>query len=410
MPAIVLVVGLALTASAAWFADQYLARAELAQAAQRTESATSAVRLALDRIATAVRAVRAMYAADIVTSDQFVRFARTLTRTQTIRSLGFYRRVESGSRAAYEQRFRTQPAATLGIWQYGPSRKPIRAAERPVYYVVESGFVADGSEPTYGLDIAADPALAKSIEDALERFELIATDVVTFPVSGERGILLDDPVLDRNGAAVGVATASLTLEQLSRTASLVSGVSGISISVGDPVPPSQLKKEDELASPDPDSRAFNLGGRSWTVTVASVATEPSFRHWVLALIVGLGLSTTVAALAFIVSMYKTAEVTSARIRLSAMLDGLGPLAWLLAPDGTILNANRAAAAAFDRPESDMVGQPFWAVLDGEGSEADRGASAPRSATRRRARTCVSISPSAARRSGASSTCGYAPRR
>ncbi len=375
LPVAALLVGLALTASATWFAEQYLARAEVAQSARRTEAATSAVRLALDRVATAVRAVRAMYAADVVTSDQFVRFARTLTRSQTIRSLGFYRRVGDDERAAYEKRFRTEPAAMLGIWQYGASGKPERAGTHDVYFVVESGFLSDGSEPGYGLDVAADPARAHDIDKALERFELVASDVFKFRSTGEEGLLLYDPVLDRNGAVVGVATATLTLDQLVAVAELVSGVDGIKIKVGDPVSTNDLQKENELASPDPDSRAFNLGDHSWTVGVvdAGSAAEPSVRRWVLVLIVGLGLAATFAVIASIVSTYKTAEVTFARARLRAMLDGLGPLAWLLSPDGMILNGNRAAAVALDRPESDMVGRPFSELLAeaGEASDSER---------------------------------------
>ena len=369
LPAIVLLVGLALTASSAWFADLYLARAEVAQSARRTESATSAVRLALDRAATAVRAVRAMYAADIVTSDQFIRFAQTLTRTQPNRSLGFYRRVEDGSRASYERRFRTEPAATLGIWERDAAGEPVRAGVRPVYFVVESGFLADGAEPPYGLDAAAPPERAADIKEALQRFELVASRQIRFS-SGELGVLLYDPVLDRNGAVVGVATASLAFDQLVDTASRVSGVSGISISVAEPLPSSELQKEDELTTGPGNRRAFNLAGHSWTIAVAEALPGTNVRGWVLALIVGLGLTSTVAILAFIVSIQKTAEVTLTRTRLRAMLDGLGPLAWLLRPDGTILNANRAAAAAFGRPESDMVGRPFWEFLVDERGETD----------------------------------------
>ncbi|MGH6925392.1 MAG: HWE histidine kinase domain-containing protein [Propylenella sp.] len=366
MPAIVLLAGLALTASAAWFADLYLSRAEVAQSARRIESASSAVRLALDRVATAVRAVRAMYAADVVTSDQFVRFARTLTRTQPIRSLGFYRRVEGDTRASYERRFSAEPAATLGIWERDAAGEPVRARDRPVYFIVESGFFADGTEPSFGLDVAASPERAADIKEALQRFELVASDVIPFPSGHGTGVLLYDPVLDRNGTVVGVATASLTFRELALTASRVSGVSGISISVGAPASTSELEKEDKLAA-DERSRAFNLGGHSWKVAVAEDLTETSIRGWVLALIVGLGLATTIAILAFLLSAQKTKEVTLARTRLRAMLDGLGPLAWLLTPDGTIVNSNRAVTAAFGRPESDIVGRPFWEFLaDGRG--------------------------------------------
>ena len=365
LPAMVLLVGLALTASAAWFADLYLARAERAQSAQQTESAASAVRLALDRVATAVRAVRAMYAADAVTGDQFARFARTLTRSQTITALGFYRRVDDQSRARYESRFHEEPAASLGIWELDASGNPKSAAHRPFYYVVEAGYRSDETAPAYGLDAASLPGRSESINKALRRFDLVATDVAKFPISQQSGVLLFDPVLDRSGSIVGVATASLTLDQLVQTAQRVSGVSSISISVGDPVTSDNLQGDRGVAPADGGGRVFNLGERSWTVVHGQTVLRSGFRRWVLALIVGLGLTSTVAILALIVSRYKTAEITLARSRLRAMLDGLGPLAWLLSPDGTVLNANRAATSAFGHPESEMVGRPFWEILADE---------------------------------------------
>ena len=408
LPAMVLIVGLALTASAAWFADLYLARAERAQAAQATESAASAVRLALDRVATAVRAVRAMYAADFVTTEQFTRFARTLTRSQTITSLGFYRRVSDDARAAYETRFHEEPAASLGIWDLDASGNPVRAPHHDFYYVVEAGYLSDESTPAYGLDAASLPGRGENIEKALESFELVSSNEVTFPLTDKRGVLMYDPVVDRSGNIVGVATASLTLDQLIQTAQRVSGVSNIAISIGDPVAADKLDK-DQLASSDGVSRVFNLGGRSWTVVHGRTMLETSFRHWVLALIAGLGLTSTVAIMALIVNKYKTAEITQARGRLRAMLDGLGPLAWLLSPDGTILNANRAATAAFDRPENEMLGRSFGTSWPTSPVKRTCSRSGRPSRMRRRERTFGSTSASSARTSGTCSTCGSAAR-
>jgi PAS domain S-box-containing protein len=371
LPALVLVIGFAVTGAAAWVADVYLAGAEAGQAARRTEGATSAVRLALDRVATAVRAVRAMYAADLVTSDQFTRFARTLTRTQTIRTLGFYRRVGEASREAYEQRFTTEPAASLGIWERDASGNPVPAEDRPNYFVIESGFISDGSQPSYGFDVASDPERRAEIERALQRFELVASGEMRFsPGDRATGMLLYDPVLDREGSVLGVATATLTMDQLEQTATRVSGVIGISVEIGDALPSGEAEQEDERASAEGTRRTFSLGGRSWTVTVAPATEQANVRRWILALIIGLGLTSTVAILAFLVSMSQTAEVTSARARLRAMLDGLGPLAWLLGPDGTVLNANRAATAAFGMEEADMLGRPFWELLTGDRGKAD----------------------------------------
>jgi len=133
--AIALVAGIGFTVVAGWLAHRYQERVSNQQQSLRTDSAVSAVQLAVDRVSLAVGAVRAMYAADWVTPDQFVRFARTLTANEGIRSLGFYRRVDGAARQAYEAGLVTEPGRTLGIWEYDANQKPVSAPVRPVYYV-----------------------------------------------------------------------------------------------------------------------------------------------------------------------------------------------------------------------------------------------------------------------------------
>ena len=53
--------------------------------------------------------------------------------------------------------------------------------------------------------------------------------------------------------------------------------------------------------------------------------------------------------AYLIGLDKTAEIAEARAQLLRMLDGLGPLAWLLKPDGTVIHANRTAGAVLNRP-------------------------------------------------------------
>jgi len=59
---------------------------------------------------------------------------------------------------------------------------------------------------------------------------------------------------------------------------------------------------------------------------------------------------------------RTDELHLAEGRLRGMLDGLGPVALLLAPDGTVISANQAAAITFHRNESEMVRRPFEELL------------------------------------------------
>jgi two-component sensor histidine kinase/CHASE1-domain containing sensor protein len=356
----VLVAGLLLTAVAGWLGYRYFARAQLHQAELKTDNAESAVRLVLDRMALAISAVRAMYAADWVTPDQFTRFARSLTIAQAIRSLGFYRKVLLEDRARYEQGFSTEPAKSLGIWQYDDAGKPTRAPARPAYYVVESVYLRNGGELSLGLDIASLPDRRASIVQALAGFQLTSTPEIQFNNSADTGIVLYIPALDRNGEIVGVATGSVTFMQLARDAALASGAQGIDITVSRDSPSTAADNAAAPPAPRSNVRTFLFGGRTWTVTVPPATPGPA-EAWLVALVVGIGLAATSAAVAYTVGRQRTEEAVQARAELQGMLDGLGPLAWLLSPDGTVLHVNRTASDQIERPGEDegIVGRPLW---------------------------------------------------
>ena len=357
--AAVVVVGITATAVAGWFSYRSYRHVEIQQTAFKTDNAASAVKLALDRVALAVRAVRAMYAADRVTREQFERFARTLTTSEGIRSLGFYRRVPLASRQAYEMGLSTEPGKTLGIWQYDENGKPVRAPDRPVYYPVDSAYVIGGPEPSYGLDVASLPGRVDAIDKAISSFDLVIGKPILFTGSTQGGVVFYVPATDRTGAVVGVATGTLTFDELSTVAAQTSGAAGVKISV-DVDEPSDASAPGAAAEPaTPNKRVFNFGDRTWTVTVPPAEGENSTAAWLVVLVVGAGLATTVAVVAYLIGLSQTADATEARAQLRGMLDGLGPLAWLLTPDGEVMHVNRTASTALGRAESEIVGQPFW---------------------------------------------------
>ncbi len=354
--AAVVAAGIVLTGVAGWFSYQAYRYVEIEQASLKTDNAASSVRLALDRVALAVRAVRAMYAADWVTPDQFQRFARTLAIREGFRSLGFYRRVVESERARYEAAMTTEPGKSLGIWRYDDAGKPVRAPEQPVYYVVESGYLLSGENPAYGLDVTSLPGRTEMIEQATRTFELVISQPLQFAGSADRGVIFYVPALDRSGSIVGVATGTLTFDELSKVAVLTSGAVGVrvEVDVDKPNQASPLSREAEASSIE---RIFNFGGRTWTVSLPVSSTGGPL--WLVLLVVGAGVATTAAVAAYLVGLTKTAEVAEARSQLSGMLDGLGPLAWLLRPDGQVIHANRTASELLGRPGQDLVGHPFW---------------------------------------------------
>ena len=370
MTALVLVAGLFATGMAAWSVGGFVDRAETVEASTAAEHATAAVRLVLDRAAAMVRAVRAMYATGEVTDDQFQRFARTLTANQGVAALGFIRRIDDKDRAQYETRLASSPAAALGVWQLGDNGTPVQAPQRPSYLVLEANLTLSGPPPALGFDAESLPDRASDMHRALQRFQLTTTDEITLPALNEVGITLYDPAVDRDSRPIGVAAGSISRRAIIKAAVEASGVADIGISIG----PAGGADRDAAGTPTVGtvgaaSRMFTFADRLLTVSVGA-PSSPSFRPWIVLLVAGLGLTTTAAVMAALFNRAKTQELHVAEGRLRAMLDGLGPIALLLAADGTVVNANHAAVATFRRSEEDMARHPFEELLAG-GDEDDR---------------------------------------
>ena len=188
---IVAVVGLGVTAVGGWFVYDSYQRLREEQTAAQIDTAATAVKVALDRVAISVRAVRGLYAADMVTEDEFDPLRRSRwPEPRSCAAIGFLRRVERRIREqSTSTRFTSEPAKTLGIWQAGADGKPVRAGDRPVYFVIESGYLPSGGEPAYGFDAASDPVRSKAIEQTIGEFQLVVSDAVTLLSSGEPGVV-----------------------------------------------------------------------------------------------------------------------------------------------------------------------------------------------------------------------------
>lgn len=354
--------GIAVTAVAGLASYRSYRYAEIQQTAFKADNAASAAKLALDRVALSVRAVKAMYAADWVTPDQFVRFARTLMNSEGIRSLEFDRKVELGARAKYEMGMSSEQGRALGIWHYGPDGKPERAPDRPVYFVREAANYLGAEAPPAGFDVASLVPRAALIQDAISTFDLVVSPPLAFDGNPAKGVILIVPAIDRSGAIVGVAAGTITFDELAEVAALASGARGVRVDVGVDGPgaaPSPGGPNGGTNSATPNKRIFDFGGRTWTVSVPISAGGNPLGAWLVVLVVGAGLATTAAVAAYLIGLGKTAEIAEARAQLHRMLDGLGPLAWLLTPDGTVVHANRAASAELRRLEDQIVGHPFW---------------------------------------------------
>ena len=386
----VVIVGIAVTAVAGLASYRSYRFAEVQQTTFKADNAASAAKLALDRVALSVRAVKAMYAADWVTPDQFVRFARTLMSSEGIRSLEFDRKVALADRAKYEMGLSSEEGGALGIWQYNRTGKAERAPDRPVYFVREATHNLGRAAAPLGFDVASVQPRAALINQSIASFDLAVSGSVAFGGSDGMGVVLVIPAIDRTGSIVGVATGTITFSELAAIAALASGARGVTVAVG-------VDKPGAAASPGenggpvnpafPNKRIFAFGGRTWTVAVPISAGGDPIAAWLVVLVIGAGLATTAAVVAYLVGLGKTADIAEARAQLLRMLDGLGPLAWLLAPEGTVVHANRTASAELRRPEDEIVGKPFWNLPLADAATPN--ASAKPSIGRRMARTPAS---------------------
>jgi PAS domain S-box-containing protein len=224
-------------------------------------------------------------------------------------------------------------------------------------------------EPRFGFDIGSQPDRSDVVRRALDRFQLSMTGEIMLAQLGDMGIVLFDPVVDGESRPIGAATASLTHGDLSRIAGQTSGASGFSMSVGEPGsaptgspgggPAAVAEGGSALGSGT--SRSFAFADR--LVTIATEGNRSSgARPWIDLLVIALGMAASAAIIASLFNSEKSKELRVAEARLRAMLDGLGPIALLLAPDGTVVTANRAAVSTFGRSEQEMLRRPFQELI------------------------------------------------
>ena len=211
----VVIFGIAVTAVAGLVSYRSYRYAEIQQTASKADNAASAAKLALDRVALSVRAVKAMYAADWVTPDQFVRFARTLMLSEGARSLEFDRKVTRAGRAD----IRKEPIGRTGAH---PRHLAIRR-RRQAGTAPPTGRLISCARPPTTWTAASRPSASMSprlprnaalISQSHQRpYDLVVSRAVALNGSTGDGVILTVPAMDRTGSIVGVATGTVTLDR-----------------------------------------------------------------------------------------------------------------------------------------------------------------------------------------------------
>ena len=182
-----------------------------------TDVARAAIQQRLDAYVDLIRAPRALFASSTeVTRDEFAAFVAGLapaSRFPGIVGMTFVRRVAGADRAAYVARVRRDTSLTAEGYPYFDVWPP---ANRPEYFVYEFIEPFLLNVPTFGYDMASEPAARAALERARDegqtvvtgRVQLIAdtSDLAAFlmitPVYAEGHVI--DTVAQRRDALTGL--------------------------------------------------------------------------------------------------------------------------------------------------------------------------------------------------------------
>ncbi len=257
------------------FATAASVRYEHAQAGRRSaaegERAAAVIRLSMASASGSLDDVAGLYDASRgVEADEFAAFGRRVLGRSGLSAVGWVERVSAADRARYER------AAGRPIVE--PTSAGLRPApERPVLYPVARSISDLGTGVVLGTDEAAEPVRATALAAAVSTGSPVVTAPVRLVGSGQRGLLLYQPVFRGGGTPAlvaarqsrlaGFVVGSYRLDALIRTAAAV-------ITPGLPV---EIRDGAHLVSePAPGARegvrtAVPLGGRIWTIYVGRSA-------------------------------------------------------------------------------------------------------------------------------------------
>ena len=235
-------------------------------------------------------------ASQTVSDEEFAAFGRRVLGRSGLSAVSWVERVPAGRRATWE---RTTGRRILEAASGGTRRAAARATLFPVTFTVSD--LSTGN--LVGFDDASEPVRREAIGAALSSGAPVITAPVALFGSGQRGILIYQPVYRGGGTPVlptarqdrllGVVVGAYRVDALMRsTARAV-----------DPSLPMEVRDGATLLSePAPGARhgtltAVDVGGRNWSVLVGRPGASPAIPLAVLA--AGLGITLFALALAIV---------------------------------------------------------------------------------------------------------------
>ena len=202
--AVVLCVGLFLTAAAFLLAQKYYHAQERQAFVGRASHYVSSITRILTRRLDVIRAIGAFYAAsDFVDRSEFGVFVKDfLARNPGIQALEWIPRVPARDRARYEERAREAGHKDFLITERGADGQLIPAVPRAEYFPVYYVEPLAGNEKAVGFDLASNPARLAALNTARDSGQVVATRRITLVQETGRqfGVLVFLPVYGRGAA------------------------------------------------------------------------------------------------------------------------------------------------------------------------------------------------------------------
>ena len=347
-------------------------QARHAQASARVAALVSARMAVYEKALRGLRGAIAAVGPDVVTRDEFERYAQTRdldVEFPGMRGYGFIRRVPQADEAAFLGRARSDGEPNFTFRQLAP-----RDGER---YVIEFVTPADRNAAAVGLDVASESHRREAAEKAMDTGRATLSAPVTLvQATGMpgHGFLLFLPVqrpgapkatpAERRAATIGWTYAPLVIDEILAGVNL--GGEGLEVAIRDTASGGEdfftSRIEDGGSGPSPSRTAsLSVFGREWQVETRA---GPAFAADVV-LPRPMNVALVVLVLTGLVTSLMTVRASADRQRRKATAEN-GRLAAIVASaqdaivgktlDGIVTDFNPAAERLFGIPAAEAIGR------------------------------------------------------
>lgn len=228
--AVVVIVGLALTALAALGTHKYSIRQQAASFRMLAASRISSIASSLDSIRDIeLESLAQFYEnSDNVSYESFMNFSSFLVKNPNVYAWEWIPAVPDTARTQFEADARKTEIKDFEIWQEDENGTRIPARKRNIYYPVSLIVPYKGNENAAGFDIYSDATRRKAIEEAVCSRLPSGTDPIPMilNIGRQKGILLFRPVFDRSKPEQlkGLAAAVVGIKTLLKSAAIDNSV------------------------------------------------------------------------------------------------------------------------------------------------------------------------------------------